>query len=114
MKAEQTLKKQGQWTSFVTRKVREMRRELIVELGSEPAGRKRFCLDSFLQKYGVYYCMMREVKRRSIFAEDGALIGMLDKNFLAWQHSMSRDLALLFGDSPVKENFGDMIQNANV
>lgn len=113
MRSVDGLKRSGRWTSYVSRQCNRMRRELVKELGAEPEGRKLFFLDSFVSKYGVYQVLLREVKRRALVSDQGDLMGMLDKNFLAWQHSLSRDLALLFADSPEKENFEGLIQNAN-
>ncbi|MBI5798375.1 MAG: hypothetical protein HZB10_00395 [Candidatus Yonathbacteria bacterium] len=106
MQSEQTLRRSGKWTGWTTRQCRILRKEIVTELGgTEPKGRKRFYLESFIQKYGVFYCMIRELRDREIFTDTGDLIGMLDKNFLAWQHSLSRDLGLLFGDAPTKDDF---------
>ena len=92
MKSETSLKKSGQWTSFIQRQVNQFKRELIAELGEEPKGSKKVALSLLCERYGIMIVMSREIRRRELIAANGELIGLLSKQYLAWLSSFERSL----------------------
>ncbi|GEM_PF-6222586 len=96
MQTESALKRSGRWTSFTSRRVNAMRRELVSQLGREPVGTERILLDLAATKFGILLILSREIKRRPIVDEAGNAASLIDRNVLAWQHSLERTLALLF------------------
>ena len=93
---EQSMKRTGRWTSFVTRRVNQMRAQLIEQLGGEPTGRQKILLESVIAKYGCFIVLQRELRAREIVREDGSASTLIDRNVLAWLASLERSLALLF------------------
>jgi len=96
MRTPETLKQQGLWTSYISRLVGEMRRELVEQLGSAPKGRERILLDSICTKYGVLLVLRRQLKHEPILDEGGTVSGLIDRNYLTWLNALERSVELLF------------------
>ncbi len=104
MKSENGMKKEGSWTSYISRQVSIFKAELIRELGDEPSGRKRVLLALAAQKYGVLLVMDREIKKQQLVSGD-SLVPMLSRSYLAWAASFERTLAALLGEEKLNGDF---------
>lgn len=98
MKSEHTLKKTGQWTSFITRKTNELKRGLMVQLDREPTARDKIMVELIGIKAGVVMCLQRTLKNAQIVDERGDVAPRVSKSLLAWIAALERSVMMLLGE----------------